>query len=123
MPDTFRLVATDPLVVTHGGGVAIARAQTSTKFVFEFHGGHETGNPIYVRVVGNKDKSNVPKFDTRNKTMGNYASYSALANSGKLDQAKKDKDLKQADLDELSQLISQNFALFQAMAASYYNKT
>jgi hypothetical protein len=122
MPDTFRVVATDPIVTKYNRGNLIALAQVSTNFVFEFHGGHETGNPVYVRVDGNKDNSNVPKFDTKNKTAANYTSYSKLANSGKLDQAKKDKDLTNADLTEITNLVVNNFAFFQQLASDYYAK-
>lgn len=122
MPDTFRVVATDPIVTQYNRGNLIALAQVSLNFVFEFHGGHETGNPVYVRVVGNKDNSNVPKFDTKNKTAANYTSYSKLANSGKLDQAKSDKDLKNTDLTEITNLIVNNFAFFQQLASDYYAK-
>jgi hypothetical protein len=122
MPDTFRVVATDPIVTQYNRGNLIALAQVSMNFVFEFHGGHETGNPVYVRVVGNKDNSNVPKFDTKNKTAANYTSYSKLANSGKLDQAKRDKDLKNTDLTEITNLIVNNFAFFQQLASDYYAK-
>jgi len=122
MPDTFRAVATDQLVIRYNRGNLIALAQVSTNYVFEFHGGHETGNPVYVRVDGNKDSSNVPKFDTKNKTAASYTSYSKLANSGKLDQAKKDKDLTSADLTEITNLIVHNFAFFQQLASDYYGK-
>ena len=120
MPDLFKVRPTDPLVLRFQLQGQIVLQQVSDNFSFEFHGGHETGNPVYVRVEGNKDKSNVPKFDTLNKTAQNYPSYSDLANSGKLDQAKKDKNLTNADLNEITQLITQNFAFFQAIAAAYY---
>ncbi len=120
MPDTFRLVATDPLIQQTYPGGTITLAQTSQNFVFEFHGGHITGNPIYVRVVGNKDNSNVPKFDTKNKVAASYTTYSSLANAGKLDQAKKDKDLKQTDLAEIGTLINRNWAFLQELARIYY---
>lgn len=122
MPDLFRLVATDPLVTKYAAGATIVGPQTSTGFSFEFHGGHETGNPVYVRIAGNTDKSNVPKFDTLNKTAAKYPTYSSLANAGRLDKAKKEKDLKNTDLDEISRLIRDNFATFQQIARGYYAK-
>ena len=121
MPDNFRVRAIDRFVQGYPLQAAlIQRIQISDNFTFEFHGGHTQGNPVYVRVNDNKDNSNVPKFDTLNKSAADYPSYQSLANAGKLDLAKKNKQLSKQDLDEISALIVQNFEFFQKLAAAYY---
>ena len=40
---------------------------------FEFHPGHATGEPLYIRVDGNDDNANVPKVDTKHASAANFA--------------------------------------------------
>ena len=58
--------------------------QVSDKYEFEFHTGHDTGFPLYIRPANNKDRSNLPKFDTLNKTGASYTQIEDLANGAKL---------------------------------------
>jgi len=45
---------------------AVRRWQTLDGYTFEFHEGHETGNPIYIRPDGNTSQQSMPKVDTKN---------------------------------------------------------
>jgi hypothetical protein len=67
MPTRFKMIATDPLIQTY---LTIAERgqinpqQAGDTWDFEFHGGHETGTPLYIRPNGNKATHNLTKFDT-----------------------------------------------------------
>ncbi len=51
----------------------------------EFHTGHDTGDPIYIRVDGNADNQNVPKIDTKTTNASDLATdLSAVKNYQKL---------------------------------------
>ncbi len=120
MPDTFTFTKTDPLVqeyLTAEEIQTITTEQTSDAYVFEFHEGHDTGNPIYVRPDGNTDKSNLPKFDTKNKTAADYPTVESLANGGKLR-----RDLKNKDQNDLMNVIQNDWALLSKMARGYWGK-
>lgn len=120
MPDTFTFKKTNPMVVrylTQPEIATITTEQASDAYVFEFHEGHDTGNPIYVRPDGNKDKSNLPKFDTKNKTASDYRTVGSLANGGKLETA-----LKTRDKTDLINVIQNNWALLSKIASGYWGR-
>ena len=126
MPDTFHFQANDDLVQrylnqTERGNVATW--QQSDGWVFEFHTGHTTGSPIYVRPDGNTDKSNLPKFDTQNKTANDYSTCSKLANGGKLIQQTKKGGLSKQDQAELENIIAQSWASLSLLAQRYWTRT
>ena len=50
----------------------VAVWQKVDTYTFEFHEGHGTGNPIYIRPNGNEDTKNLPKFDTLNKSPSHF---------------------------------------------------
>lgn len=61
MPDNFTFTAGDAIVTRYLTGTEIGQIvtqQVSTEYTFEFHGGHTTGYPIYIRPNGNTDGSN-----------------------------------------------------------------
>ena len=67
----FKLVVNETMVAYYlakKGQVALTRPQTCQAFDFEFHPGHTTGYPIYVRMEGNDDTKSMTKFDTKNKS-------------------------------------------------------
>jgi len=82
--------------------------QTSDDYTFEFHLGHGTGYPIYIRPEGNTDTSNLPKFDTKNKYAHNYSNIQSFANSGKLQN-----ELSQKAQTDLLAVIRDNWDLLQ----------
>jgi|GEM_PF-4634008 len=87
MATLFKLQAGDPVVKAYvSAGIlgAIRIWQTSEEYDFELHSGHLTGYPIYIRPDGNRDTSNISKFDTLNKTATDYPSIESLANGEKL---------------------------------------
>ncbi|MCB9529968.1 MAG: hypothetical protein H6701_16540 [Myxococcales bacterium] len=87
MPDLFEFKANDPIVtryLTQTERSQVTRWQTTTGWKFEFHGGHTTGQPVYVRPDGNRDNSNLPKMDTLNKSANDYLIIDRFANGNKL---------------------------------------
>lgn len=113
----FRFDAEDEIVVAYlAAGVRhnIARWQTNDEYNFEFHTGHLTGNPIYIRPDGNTDSANVPKFDTLNHQAGDYAEIKSFANFEKLGRLST-----RAKTDILA-IISQNWAALQTLARNYW---
>src|SRR6266481_9312768 len=68
------------------GEVSAVVWQTSEEYTFEFHFGHETGNPVYIRPKRNEDQSNLPKIDTKNKVKFQYKSIDKISNGLKLKQ-------------------------------------
>ncbi len=97
--------------------------QKSDEWVFEFHTGHKTGNPIYVRPKGNKDTSNLPKFDTTNKEASDYSACSKLANGGKLIQQQKKGGLSKKDQEELESIITDSWDALSLLAKRYWSGT
>ncbi|MEL6999428.1 MAG: hypothetical protein AAFP68_14285 [Pseudomonadota bacterium] len=78
---------TDQFVLDYltGGEIgAVGDWQASGEYTFEFHGGHTTGYPIYIRPTGNTDHSNIPKVDTKNVYAGTYNTITDIANDGTL---------------------------------------
>jgi hypothetical protein len=113
----FRFEADDEIIVAYlpaNTRANVTHWQTSDEYNFEFHSGHLTGNPIYIRPDGNRDGSNVPKFDTLNKNASDYSTIGSFANSGKLD------GLSNRAKNDILAIISNNWAALQALANNYW---
>ena len=87
--ENFKFAANDPVVIANLSTAEIADVdnwQTSTQYLMEFHEGHETGYPIYIRPVKGlkKTESNIPKANTKNVASGTYSSLAQLENGEKL---------------------------------------
>lgn len=65
----WKFQAADPIVLRYLNAqerAAVTEWQQDTlPLSFEFHGGHDIGEPIYIRTDGNEDDANVPKLDTK----------------------------------------------------------
>jgi hypothetical protein len=81
----------------------------------ELHPGHPTGEPFYIRIDGNKDKSNVPKADTLNFTAGQYANIATIKNWQKLSSLGSAKKL------VLTTFIVANFTHLTLIAHRWWN--
>ena len=105
MAELFVFADTDPIVRRYMNTAERARvrtwqpAGTSTLWKLELHTGHLTGDPVYIRLDGNKDKENVPKVDTLNHTADEYLTWENIANHQKL----------RAELTDTEQTVLQNF--------------
>ena len=113
----FRFDAEDEVVVAYLASDVrgnITRWQISDEYNFEFHTGHPTGNPIYIRPDGNTDGSNVPKFDTLNHQASDYANINSFANSEKLG------GLSNRAKTDILEIISQNWVALQTLARNYW---
>ncbi|MEL7468884.1 MAG: hypothetical protein AAFN27_10550 [Pseudomonadota bacterium] len=95
---------------------AVTTWQASAEYVFEFHGGHTTGNPVYIRPTGNSDKANIPKVDTLNKYAHQYTSITDVANDGKLTGA-----LSSGAQDEIVDIIQNEWYHFKLMITRFWN--
>ena len=116
---TFSIRASDTYLIRNypNSVTQIVQAQTSEEYVFEFHSGHEQGNPVYIRLAGDKTGSNIAKFTTERKTALNFS----IVNQGYLLQddprnPSKPK-MKQKTYDALILLIRANWAFLSALAA------
>lgn len=99
-----------------GGEIAgVAHWQASGDYTFEFHGGHTTGYPIYIRPTGNTDHSNIPKVDTKNVYVGTYNTIADIANDGKLTAA-----LSIAAQAELIAIITNEWATLKTLAERFW---
>lgn len=118
MPDNFTFTAGDNIVTTYLTANEIQQIQTqqaSNDYTFEFHPGHGTGYPIYIRPNGNTDNSNIPKIDTRNKSAADYNTINKIANSGKLTSA-----LGNNAQTEILNIIRTDWARLQSLARRYW---
>lgn len=117
----FRFEADNPVVtgfITATLRGAITTWQTRDDYVFELHDGHLTGYPIYIRPdVCARDKSNIPKFDTLNKTAANYTTIKSFANDDKLDK------LPLPSKTEVLAIIAANWVALTELAQNYWNGT
>jgi hypothetical protein len=114
----FEFKEDDPSIIEKLNEVergAVQTWQTSDNYVFEFHTGHDTGYPLYIRPVNNRDKSNLPKFDTRNHTGDDYPSILDLANGQKLNNA-----LGNLDKTEILNLISTEWTTLALLAQRFW---
>lgn len=121
MPDLFEFKANDPIVqryLTPQERQLVTRWQTTTGWKFEFHGGHTTGYPVYVRPDGNTDKSNLPKMDTLNKGANDYRIIDRFANSGKLKQS-----LGNQQQTDLLAIVAAEFATLALISSRYHTGT
>lgn len=113
----FKFKADDPIIqgyLPSNVRNAITIWQSSDEYDFEFHSGHLTGNPIYIRPAGNRDTSNVPKFDTQNKSASDYTAISSFANGEKLT------GLSTRAKNEILNIIQNNWAALSALARNYW---
>lgn len=118
MPDLFEFKANDQLVTTYTTPQErqlVTRWQTTTGWKFEFHGGHTTGYPVYVRPDGNTDKSNLPKMDTLNKGPNDYRIIDRFANGNKLKQA-----LSNLQKTDLLAVVAASFGTLSLIAQRYH---
>jgi len=118
MADVFRFSSTDTLIAARLSITEIAAVtvwQSSYDYDFEFHNGHPTGYPIYVRPSGNTDTSNIPKFDTLNKSATNYNAISKFANHTKLTSA-----LRNTAQQDILNVISNNWATLSLLATRWW---
>lgn len=117
----FRFEEDDPIVTNYIRGTArtaITSWQTRDDYDFELHSGHLTGYPIYIRAeLWARVTSNIPKFDTLNKSADDYNAISKFANSDKLDK------LPLPSKNEIIRLLSDNWDAFQELALNYWNET
>ncbi|MFC5862872.1 hypothetical protein ACFPT7_11260 [Acidicapsa dinghuensis] len=96
----------------------VERWQTRDDYDFELHSGHLTGYPIYIRTVQYaRATSNIPKFDTLNKSATDYTQISDFANADKLG------SLPLPAKNEILTLIANNWEAFSELAQNYWNNT
>jgi len=100
----------------------VTRWQQDDGYVLEFHTGHDTGYPIYVRLAGEKGGSSAPKFDTRNKSVSDYypkrttaVSINKLSNGGKLSK------LPSRSQRDIEAIIGTSWASLALIAQRYWN--
>ena len=120
MPDLFKCKRTDAWLLAHHADLTapqiIVQEQLSSEYDFEFHGGHPQGNPIYIRLAGDKTGSNIAKFTTQGKTANTFE----IVNQGYLlqsDPRKSKPTIKNKEFEALKTLIRANWAFFQTLAA------
>jgi hypothetical protein len=89
MPDLFKFKANDTLVMKYLNSTErgqVQRWQMYDNYNYEFHTGHTTGDPIYVRPTTPTAKrwnDNVPKFDTNTGVWTGWANGPKLENEDK----------------------------------------
>ena len=128
----FRFTAGDAVVVARLNRTerdAVTVWQQLDTYTFEFHDGHDTGNPIYFRAAGNKDKKNVPKIDTLNCTAASYhgthqgrptgaVSINAFRNGDKLAAA-----LNAASTQEIQNIVATSWNAIALLAQRFWTDT
>lgn len=121
MPDLFEFKANDQLVqryLSPQERQQVTRWQTTTGRKFEFHGGHTTGYPVYVRPDTNNDTSNLPKMDTRNKGPNDYRLLDRFANGNKLKT-----QLSNPAKTDLLAIVEHSFATLALISTRYHEGT
>ena len=121
MPDLFKVTANHPLIqryLTQAERGRINPVQNSAGWDFEFHFGHTTGSPIYVRPKGCTVSSNLTKIDTRTLE-GVALAYRAdgLVNTEVIERTCK---MKSGDKDHMYEVLSGNWNLLVVLARRYY---
>lgn len=119
MAMNFCFQQTDTIVLDYlkGGEIsAVTQWQQNTEYTFEFHFGHDTGNPVYVRPNHNTDTSNLPKIDTKNKYAHQYTSIDDLANGGKLK-----RDLSPTAQNDIITILQNSWDAFQTLATRFWD--
>jgi hypothetical protein len=118
---TFRLERDDDIVHrflnTAERGRVVQWQPANTDWSIELHGGHLTGEPFYIRLDGNDDRSNVPKVDTLGLTAAHYNGMGNIANYQKLRV-----DLSETQIDALLLFIRQNWNTLSLIAHRYANR-
>jgi hypothetical protein len=118
--DVFRFENNDPILRrylnTAERAQVVAWQQVFMHWSLELHGGHLTGEPIYIRLDGNTDNQNVPKVDTRNHNAAEYNNMAAIANYQKLRKA-----LSETEIAALLTFIRINWASLTLIANRYAN--
>ena len=120
MPVLFRFDENDSVLQGYLSSVrltAVTTWQTSHEFSFEFHSGHTTGHPIYVRPATNRDSSNVPKMDTINHSASDYDSTAKFANGEKLSV------LSNPAKANLLAIVEQNWDALKELATNYWTNS
>ncbi len=104
MQINFKFQQNDPIIQAHLTGTEIGEVETwqeSDGYDFEWHPGHPTGYPLYIRPYGCTVGQNLPKFDTKNHTAGDYTNITDLPNGQLLR-----RDLDNNDQNEILALIA-----------------
>lgn len=123
MPVNFNWVASDATLANELSSQDRLSIKVQQKRVadwtFEFHEGHITGNPVYIRPAGCKVKSNLTKMDTKNIPLSTYLvkekfSFNKLANPEHVI------SLQKAIKDDMDDVITANYGLLQTAAKNYY---
>lgn len=121
MAVVFRFTADDAVVngyITSTLRDVITTWQEEDDYVFELHSGHLTGYPIYIRPdLYASAKSNIPKFDTLNKTAASYNTIKKFANDDKLEK------LPLRSQNEILQIVKDNWTALCELAQNYWNST
>lgn len=90
--------------------------QTDADYTFEFHDGHTTGYPIYVRMDGSTVSKNLTKFDTKgiaSPSLTNRVLLTKITNDNP-------KKLSTTALTALEDLITDEWAHFKTIAERYW---
>ena len=127
----WKFTATDPVVMrymnTQERNAVTAWQAATLPIRFEFHPGHATGEPIYIRVDGATDNSNVPKVDTKTgsatdfgKNLESLSNYQKLV-GGVLQGKKYGAALGQGSATALRVLLNTQFNNLQLIAHRYWN--
>lgn len=114
MQINFTFDRNDPIVRAHLTATEIGTVthwQQNTEYMFEWHPGHGTGYPLYVRPRQNTTKSNLPKFDTLNHTGAEFRNITDLSNGNVLR-----RDLGNAAQQELLTLIQNEWDALSTLA-------
>lgn len=113
----FSFESDDPIVTGYLSQArlnAVTTWQTEEDFRFEFHTGHLTGFPIYIRPATNRDGSNIPKMDTLNHQASDYSAIKDFANHEKL------AVLSSAAKRNLLAIVRDNWEALQELASNYW---
>lgn len=110
----YEFKAGDPMIVGHLHQPEILDIRTwqqSSEYTLEFHQGHATGYPIYIRPAGNSDNSNIPKIDTKNKFACDYDTIAKITNGEKLNTS-----LSTGAKQELLNIIADNWDILKTLS-------
>lgn len=120
----FQLEVNEKIVAYYLGkyGQALPSPQQTFTYDFEFHPMHTTGNPVYIRMVGNDDTSLMTKFDTKNKSAPKLPKKGDRRNAAQDFHNLEKLTLNSTELAELEVLIKSNFAFLQYMAKCVYEE-
>jgi hypothetical protein len=117
----FKFQEDDPIVTNYVPATtraAITTWQAREDYDFELHSGHLTGYPIYVRAeLWARATSNIPKFDTLNKSASDYDAITKFANEDKLSQ------LSNPAKTDLLRVIRDNWVALSELAQNFWNGT